>query len=156
MYGRRRGVHKCCGGHSVLRLLGAALVLVMLGNAIIAGGSIGLGDISKEELMGLLRAKDAELDNVRLDYTVSGTHTSPAFPSWRAPGIAKEHGWENEKPETIPFRYQETLVVRGPEATLVRELDPSFKTPEGKRSKMAPFQKWSNRRGLAREMVEYG
>jgi len=135
------------GGRVPKALLWSALVLAVITGRVHASETIAPADLLK-----VLRAKDAQFDNVKLDYVTSGQTRTEPFPAWKFPGLAKKHGWEHEKPEVIPFRYSENLIVRGPNVTLVRNLDPAVQ-PKGTRSRMVPFQKWSNTDGLSREIT---
>lgn len=133
-----------------------AVVLLVLASALGALPASEGMSMSRDMLLRLLRAKDAQLDNVRLDYTVSGIYQTKPFPAWKFPQLARKHGWDREKPEKIPFRYKESLVRRGPHVTVTREQDPTFRPPENTQTRMIPFQKWTNKNGLSREITKTG
>ena len=106
------------------------------------------------DLLKVLRAKDAEFDNVKLDYVTTAELTSKPFSAWKYPEIAKMYHWENEKPEIFPFRYNESLIVRGPSVTFIRVLDPTYPVKKSESTRhMTPYQKWSNVGGVRRQIT---
>jgi hypothetical protein len=137
---------------STLRFRGARLLLLAVASSLVlAPIELPAGDLpSSNELLALLRAKDKEFDNVRLDYEISGEVVKQPFPAWKYPGIAKTYGWENEKPRVVPFRYNESLIIRWPDVTFIRE------AAEGSSKSMLPYQKWSNTESKAREITRDG
>lgn len=132
--------------------------LWLLCGLVVLGGIHGNGHasdaITPEGLLKTLRVKDAPFDNVKLDYVTSGQVETKPFPAWKFPEIASQYGWENEKPEIVPFRYRENLIVRGRNVTYIRNLDPAA-PPKGTRS-MIPFQKWSYMDGVVRQITKTG
>jgi hypothetical protein len=118
-------------------------------------GTLAVEALTPADVLKVLRAKDAEFDNAKLDYVTTGEIKTKPFPAWKFPGIAKAYGWEHEKPEIIPFRYNESLIVRAPNVTFIRKVDPASQ-PKNTDTEMLPFQKWSNTDGLSREITRMG
>jgi len=113
-------------------------------------------EMSADDLLKTLRDKDALFDNVKLEYETRGEHTTTPFPAWKYPALAKQHGWENEKPVTIRVHFRETLTIRGRDVTFTRTdlTKPEDDGSDGPR--MTPSQKWSNAQGVNRELSVMG
>ena len=118
------------------------------------GKALGAEALTPADLLKVLRAKDGQFNNVKLDYATTGELTTKPFQAWKYPEIAKMYHWENEKPEIIPFRYNESLIVRGPSVTFIRILDPTFPEKKSESTRhMTPYQKWSNVGGVRRQIT---
>lgn len=113
------------------------------------------GNLNSDELLELMRAKDAQFDNVLLEYNRHGEYATKSFPAWKYPDIADRNSWKNEKPEIIPYQFTEKAIIREPYATFTRKNDP-LELPSDLKSSMSDFQKFSNTDGLTREYVMSG
>ncbi len=110
-------------------------------------------DLTAEDFSTILAARDAQLDNSEIVYRKSSQFTTKPVPTWKYRWVDGDSGAGPDKPETISFTYREQLVGRGSEATLIRELVDQ-QHPEGGSGSMLQHQKWSNTKGLARELTE--
>ena len=126
------------------RICCLAVVFVLCVQSLIAAMSEMTQE--QEEFLSLLGAKDAQFDNVLFKFSTSGNHTIK--PSWKYPEPT-EDWW---KAVIIPYRYIVKCIVRGPNATFIKELDPTVKPPEGARWSMGSFSKSSNKDNLIRDL----
>ena len=137
------------------RIGGTVLGIVLLASVCFVRFLYAVED--PEELLGILKAKDAQFDNAALRYTTWGEFTQEGFPAWKYPEIAEQIGIPKGTmygpSKQIKFRYNEELVVRGPNTTFIRVLDPTLKLDESNKG-LQRFQKWSNTDGLAREILD--
>ena len=65
-----------------------------------------------------------QFDNVKLDYTISGGIKPQPFPIEKFPDVAKQYELKNHTTDIIPYRCAESLIVRGPNVTFIREAGP--------------------------------
>jgi hypothetical protein len=137
------------------RIGGTVLGIVLLASVCFVRFLYAVED--PEELLGILKAKDAQFDNAALRYTTWGEFTQEGFPAWKYPEIAKQIGIPKGTmygpSKQIKFRYNEELVVRGPNTAFTRVLDQTLKLDENNEG-LQRFQKWSNTDGLAREILD--
>ena len=139
-------------------LLGTTAVLLSLG-LLLAGppGRVFGAELPQDPkaLLELLKARDAQVDNALISYTRRGEYTPPSIPDWKYPPRLGEK-LPSDQPEPMSFRFDEQLIVRGPNTTFVRDSDPALSMPEPSASDTTflPHQKWSNTEGLDREIRE--
>jgi hypothetical protein len=103
-----------------------------------------------KELLELLKARDAQFDNVHVSYIRRGVDTPPTNPYWMFPG---------EKPKAQPtkptaFRFKEQMMLRGAETTVVRDLYTMSPAPSDSGTMYIPHHKWSDTDGLVRHFHE--
>ena len=103
-----------------------------------------------EELLELLKARDAQFENVHVFYIRRGVDPPPTNPYWMFPG---------EKPKAqptqpMPFRFKEQMMLRGAYTTLVRDLYTMSPMPSDSGTMFIPHHKWSDTDGLVRHFHE--
>jgi hypothetical protein len=104
-----------------------------------------------EELLKLLKAKDAQFDNVHVYYIRRGEYTPPPFPYWKFPGMKPDE--EPVKP--MSFRFKEQMMLRGRESTFERDVyTKPLAPPSDSDTTFVSHQKWSDAGGLIREFLE--
>lgn len=137
---------------AVCLLILFAAALAWLGVA----GTLAASEIpTPSELLTILRAKDDQVDNVRIQYAYFGVDTTKRANSALRQETAEEMGEDAGKAHEFHFRYVETMIIRGPHATFIREADPTFSDDSQAETgeSMVPYQKWSNTEGMSRAIA---
>jgi len=136
----------------VRRLSASLSVIVLLTAAMPAVLSAEL--YSPEQLLELLQARDAMLDNVELKYAESGVVIIPPYQPWRRGETTSPAA--PAKPERCAYTDHVQLVVRGVDTTLIRTRDDKLTDETAAGLKVLnPYQKTSNARRLFREMAKF-
>ena len=85
--------------------------------------SVDAGTMNPDDLLELLRAKDAQFDNLRIDFVREIYQPIPDDLLDDVDADEETRKWL--EPGFFLLSYQETLVIRGTEVTFIRRPDPS-------------------------------
>ncbi len=104
-----------------------------------------------KELLVLLKAKDAQFDNVLVYYIRRGEFTPPEFPYWKFPGEKPSE----EPVKSMSFRFKEQMMLRGRQSTFERDVyTKPLAPPSDSATTFVSHQKWSDAGGVIREFLE--
>lgn len=99
---------------------------------------------SPEDVMEILRARDAQFDNLMIEVLEKGERFLPPYPVWRDPEFAKEQGLMDDSGTVIGYRTKEVLVYRRGEITYDRRVLDSTIEKGNPAFGIVPHQRWSN------------
>ncbi len=107
-----------------------------------------------EEILAVLKARDAQFDNVSLRYVRSGELTQEPKPMWKMGNREQRQDQRPAGPIKIPYRSEERMTVRGPNVTFDRQIKATAAPAEDPDIQFVPQQKWSNAEGQVRELSD--
>lgn len=120
------------------------------------GASEDTRSLTADEVLRLLKSRDAQFDNASLYYSSTSQVRRKSPSSFDAFKAGKRTPVPEQPSTVIDFTYDETMIVRGKEVTFERKLADSRHRSGDTSTQMMPAQKWSNRGDDLKELTDDG
>lgn len=126
--------------------------------AILTTPNLFAADPTPEELLKILKTRDAQFENVKFEYTMSGEQKFDPSVGWQYFDEVQpqQNPKQPQQPPAMKFIWDDTLIIREKEHTFIRTMNPGMPKAKPGEFGFSPFElhKWSDAKGFSRELIQ--